>query len=83
MTPAPVEIMNNCDNCYDLARGICAVHNGGDRPCDGAYHYYGESPRDFPGASKGDPAVLCGICDRLLRGHRGAALRERAEAGGW
>lgn len=83
MTSTPAANMNNCDNCYAVAAGSCAVHNGGDRPCDGAYHYYGQSPRYFPGASKGDPAVLCGICDGLLRAHRGAALSERARDGGW
>lgn len=62
---------NDCDNC------AVRINEESD------YHYLGESPRDFPNASKGDPAVLCGICFRLFRGHRGPALAERAERGGW
>lgn len=78
-------ITDYCDNCHDLTRGTCPVHGTGlagphAANCDSAYHYLGESPRDFPNASKHDPAILCGICYRLLQGHRGEALRDRE---GW
>jgi hypothetical protein len=74
--------LDDCDNCQNRISGLCRIHapGQGESACDTAYHYLGSSPREFPNASRGDPAVLCGICFRLQRGHRGAALEERA---GW
>lgn len=78
-------LMDNCSNCFALARGACPTHGAGlagpaGRSCDESYHYLGSSPRELPNAGKGEPAVLCGICYRLLRGHRGDKLQAR-EAG--
>lgn len=78
-------LLDNCSNCYAIVADACPVHSAGlaspfASNCDSAYHYLGSSPREFPNASKGEPVVLCGICFRLLRGHRGQALIERE---GW
>lgn len=78
------DMLTDCDNCQDqIGPGTCQEHypgSGMDQDCDRAYHYLGQSPREFPNAGKGEPVVLCGVCFRLLRGHRGPALRARE---GW
>lgn len=78
---------DDCSNCAVRTSGICPVHGAREglagpfaTGCDEAYHYLGESPREFPNAGLHEPAILCGICLRLLRGHRGEALRDRE---GW
>jgi hypothetical protein len=72
-----------CDNCESTITQTCkdmdAPHRVGT--CgESVGHYFGESPRYFPNASKGDPAWICGVCYRLLRGHQGEALLDRE---GW
>ena len=72
-----------CDNCESTLTRQCAdmyarPHGKDCGESDG--HYFGESPREFPNASKGDQAWLCGVCYRLYLGHRGPALFARA---GW
>jgi hypothetical protein len=78
-------MIDDCDNCAERTRGICPVHGtalGGRlaADCDSAYHYEGSSPSELPNAGRGEPAVLCGICYRLMGAHRGDLLRARA---GW
>jgi hypothetical protein len=75
-------LINTCDNCsLVIGPKTCdayASHRAGKTDCVNAYHYLGASPRDLPNASRHEPAVLCGTCLRLLRGHRTDELEERA-----
>ena len=74
---------DDCSNCHKRCTHWCKgqpATNHSTLACDGedAGHYFGSSPRAFPNASKGEPAILCGICYKLLIGRRGAALEARA-----
>jgi hypothetical protein len=70
--------IDDCSNCFERITGLCSVHGGGGTGCDTAYHYLGSSPMEVANAGKGEPAVLCGICFRLVRQHNRPALDARA-----